>query len=393
MKKANIFTVIKMFYPYLSQVSLSLMWYSYQRLKFEKPHYFNGQIRINSCIPPYPSKAFDRFLDILINKKRKPHTINFAVTSKCPFNCPHCSYGKRKSKDLSNDKILQLIEEIKDLGTAILGITGGEPMMRNDLEEIIAAASPEITTNIFTTGYNFTELRAKKLAKAGVGMITVGIESSDEKIQDKIRGKKGSLKLGINAIKLCKKYKIYPAIGTIGTRERINNGELHRTYQLGKSLDIGEMRLIFPAATGNWTGLTEESLKKEELQILKDFQFKYNKNKTGPIVASLAYLESEEVMGCNTGSNYLFIDSSGEVCPCDLTPLSFGNITEKPLKYIWQDMRKYFPRPRPSCLMAEISSKINEDTLPIAPERSKKLIPEFDKNISYPMLYKKIMKK
>jgi len=368
------------------------MLYSYKKFRNEKPHYFNGQIRINSCIPPYPSKAFNRFLEILINQERKPHSINLAVTSMCPYNCPHCSYGKREKNDLSTDQMLHLIEEIKGLGTAILGITGGEPMMRTDLEEIISATSPEMTTNIFTTGYSFDEKRAKKLAEAGVGMITVGIESTNADIQDKVRGKKASLQLGINAIKICKEVGIYPAIGTIGTHERIKNGELHRIYNLGKELDVGEMRLIFPGATGNWAGLTDKFLRKEELQLLKEFQFNYNRKRKGPVVASLAYFESEEVMGCNTGSQYLFIDAAGEVCPCDLMPLSFGNITKKPLKEIWREMQQYFPRPRPSCLMSEIASNIKAEKFPISPKESKKLIPEFDENIPLPLIHKKIKK-
>jgi MoaA/NifB/PqqE/SkfB family radical SAM enzyme len=381
-----------MFYPYFNKVSLSIIVYLCLKLRNEKPHFFKEQLRINSCIPPYPSNSFDRFIDILVNKKRLPHSINLAVTSKCPYNCPHCSYGKRKKEDLSTDKMLGLVEEIKGLGTAILGITGGEPMLRDDLDQIISAAQPEMTTNIFSTGYAFEEKKAEKLSKAGVGMITIGVESTDNNIQDRIRGKKGSLEIAINAINLCKKYKIYPAIGTIGTRERIQNGELDRIYNFGKSFDVGEMRLIFPAATGNWTGSTHEILRNEELQLLKEFQIKYNKKPAGPVVASLAYLESEEMMGCNTGSQYLFIDAGGEVCPCDLMPLSFGNVTEKSLKEIWKEMQKHFPRPRPSCLMNEIAHKISTNNLPVPKNESIKLIPKFDECISLPAIYKKIKK-
>ena len=390
MKRVNVFTLIKMFHPYIRKVSLSFLFFTFLKFRNERPHWFNGQVRINSCFPPYPSKAFDRFVEILINKQRKPHTINLAITSNCPYSCPHCSYGKRKKEDLTTNQILNLIREIKDLGTAILGITGGEPMLRLDLEEIISAASPELATIIYTTGYNFNKKRAEKLFKAGVGWIIVGVESTDNIIQDKVRGKKGSLQNGINAIKICKEVGIYTAINTIGTRERINNGELDRIYNLARSLDVGEMRLNFPTPTGRWVGCTDNILKTEELKLLKEFQIKYNKKRSGPIVTNLAYIESEDIMGCNCGYQCLFIDSAGEVCPCDLTPLSFGNIKDKPLNEIWLQMERYFPQPRLNCLMREISSEIKSDSFPIPPNESKKLIPQYNKNSPLPKIHKKL---
>ena len=230
MKRVDLLTLTKMFRPYSRKVPLSFLWFAYKKFRNERPHWFNDQIRINSGFPPYPSKAFDRFIEIFVNQKRIPHTINFAITSKCPYRCPHCLYGKRKKGDLSTNQILDLIKEIKDLGTAILGITGGEPMLRSDLEEIISAASPELATIVYSTGYNLNKKRAEKLFKAGVGWITVGIESTDADFQDKVRGKKGSLNTGINAIKICKETGIYTATGTIGTREKMNSGELNRIY-------------------------------------------------------------------------------------------------------------------------------------------------------------------
>lgn len=295
--------------------------------------------------------------------------------------------------DLSKQQMLQLIKDIKQLGTAILGITGGEPMLRTDLEDLVAAAGPEMTTIVFSTGYNLNEARAHRLREAGVGCITIGVESADPKIQDTIRGKKGSFELAIDAIKTCKKAGIYTAIGTIGTRERIQDGELQRLYNLGRDLDVGEIRFIPLAATGNWAGHTEEILGEEELEQLKKLHITYNRQKKGPIVASLAYLESAEVMGCNAGFQYLYIDATGEVSPCDLTPLSFGNATKQPLAKIWKQMEKYFPRTRLTCLMGEIASEIRGISFPLPPAQSKLLIPTIDKDTPLPRVYEKIKKK
>ena len=391
MKKVNNLTLLKEFYPYLKGTSFRLKLFSLLKTRNERLHWFNNQIRFNSFFPPYPSQSFERIVDIIKNQKRLPHTIDFAVTSRCPYHCPHCSYGNRKKEDLSLNDILQLIQEIKDLGTAILGITGGEPMIRSDLEQIVAACSPELSTILYTTGFNFNKKRAEKLYDAHIGSVIVGIDSTDRLIQNNIRGEKGSLELGIEALKLCNEVGIYTGINTIATRERIQNGELERIYDLACSLDVGELSIISPVATGQWVGCTNNQLKTNELELLKSIRKSLNRRRSGPIVTTLAEYESEDFMGCNTGYQTLFIDASGEVCPCDFTPLSFGNIKQTPLKDIWKQMGEYFPRPRADCLMREIAHMINSDVLPLSLEESKKIIPRLDKKSPYPKLYSKLL--
>ena len=390
MKNVDKRTAIQKFYPYIRNTPLKFKWFSLVKFRNERPHWFHDQIRINTVFPPYPSQAFDRIVDIIINKKRIPHTIDFAITSVCPYRCPHCSYGKRKKEDLSKNRILTLIDEIKELGTAILGITGGEPMIRSDLEEILSTCHPELATILYTTGYDFDKKRVRALRNAQVDSVIIGMDSADPAIQDKIKGTKGSLDAGINALKLCHEEGIYTAINTIATRERLNNGELQRIYDLACSLHVGEIRLNFPVATGRWAGSVHEQLNENELTMLKKFKHKLDKRRSGPRVTTLAEYESSDFTGCSTGYQTLFIDSSGEVCPCDFTPLSFGNIKDTPLKEIWRQMEAYFPRPRADCLMREIGDKIDSDVLPLPPSQSKEIIPKFKEDSPFPKIYKKL---
>jgi MoaA/NifB/PqqE/SkfB family radical SAM enzyme len=388
MKKVNTLTLLKEFYPFIKGTSYRLKLFLLLETGNEQPHWFNDQIRINSFFPPYPSQSFKRFVDIIKNQRRVPHTIDLAVTSKCPYHCPHCSYGKRKQKDLTTNDILKLIDEIKDLGTAILGITGGEPMIRSDLEQIVAACSPELSTILYTTGFNFNKKRAEELYDANIGSIFIGIDSVDTNIQDKIRGNSGSLELGIKALEICRETGIYSGINTIATRERILNGELERIYDLACSLDVGELSLMVPIATGQWAGCTNKQLKATELELLISIRKNFNTKRSGPIVTTLADYETEDFIGCNTGYQTLFIDASGEVCPCDFTPLSFGNIKDTPLEDIWKQMEEYFPRPRAECLMREISHKIDSEVLPLSPNESKKMVPKLDEKSPSPKIYK-----
>jgi len=388
MKKVHTLTLLKEFYPYIKETSFRLKLFTILTAGSEQPHWFNNQIRINSFFPPYPSQSFDRIVDIIKNQKRLPHTIDFAITSKCPFQCPHCSYGKRKTVDLSSNEILKIIGEIKELGTAILGITGGEPMTRGDLEQIIASCSPELSTILYTTGYDLTKKRAQALYDANVGSVFVGIDSVDPKVQDEVRRKKGTWELGIQALKICSETGIYTGINTIATREKIHNGELEKIYDLACSLDAGELGINYPVATGRWAGRTSHQLNQDELKLLIDIRKRLNKKKSGPIVTTPAVYETKDFMGCLTGYQCLFIDAAGEVCPCDFTPLSFGNVQEKPLKIIWEEMETHFPRPRTECLMRSIAQNIEGDSLPLPPSESKKMIPKLDEESLYPKIYR-----
>src|SRR5512136_782851 len=126
--------------PFTKDIPIRQLWKLYRSFKNERPHWFNDQIRINTFFPPYPSVSYDRFFKIIIERKRIPYQTYIAMTSACPYRCPHCSYGRRPTSQLSTNHMLKMIRDLKSLGAAIIGFTGGEPLLRQDLEVCIAAA-------------------------------------------------------------------------------------------------------------------------------------------------------------------------------------------------------------------------------------------------------------
>jgi MoaA/NifB/PqqE/SkfB family radical SAM enzyme len=103
----------------------------------------------------------------------------------------------------------------------------------------------------------------------------------------------------------------------------------------------------------------------EERRALAQFHETHNRRPDGPAIAGFAYLESDEVFGCGAGFHHLFIDAAGHVCPCDLTPLSFGNVAEEPLAEIWRRMGATFGRPRRGCLMRALAEEIGKHAGPL----------------------------
>jgi MoaA/NifB/PqqE/SkfB family radical SAM enzyme len=92
-----------------------------------------------------------------------------------------------------------------------------------------------------------------------------------------------------------------------------------------------------------------------------------------PILSSLAYVVSLRAFGCGAGLTHLYIDGSGEVCPCNLVPLSFGNIQSEPLERILETMAHYFRQSRTGCLGKILARRLAGLPLPTPPATSREI--------------------
>jgi len=397
MKLRDWMTLAPIFLKCLGKLPASHLWYLAKQFKNEHPHTHNGRLYVNTFFPPYPSKAFDRFLDIAIERKRLPYSIYFAVTDKCPFNCSHCSYGLHQKGSLDTTQALNVIEQIKSLAAVTLGFTGGEPLLRDDIVDLVSFVGDEAATILFTTGHRLTKELANQLRNSALDCIMIGIESDDSIEHDKVRGVTGSFDEAIKAIGLSLKAGFYTAISTVGTKEKIANGQIQRLAKLAQEHGVHEFRILEPIPTGSFYNQKDEVLSEEESKTLADFHKQWNRKNSGPAISGFSYLESDEMFGCGAGFHHLFIDAIGNVCPCDLTPLSFGNVLDEPLEDIWLKMGELFNLPRCGCLMKELCSKMADladgKEFPLSMEKSLKLCGTVDNKGQLPMVYRNLFKR
>ena len=387
--------ILRMFRPLAGRVPAGHLWYLFKQMRHERPHAFAGQIRVNSFFPPFPSEAFGRFCGHVIARRRVPYSAYLAVTSRCPFRCGHCSLGGRQAAELTGRQWLDIIAQLRALGVCTVGFTGGEPLLRADLEDLIAAATAAgMATIVFTTGAGLDLPRAAALAAAGASCVTVGIEASDAAAQDRVRGRTGSLAQAQAALEACRREGLYTAVSTIGFAQRIADGQIERMYELAARGGAREFRLLSPVATGGIAGGDAASLTDEQLAWLREFHESRNRAGAGPVVASFARLESADMFGCGAGFHHVFIDSGGEVCPCDLTPLSFGNAASEGVAAVWGRMAEHFPLPRCGCLMRNLSRPLDPgvEALPLPPEQSAAICPKRSPADRLPGAYERLMK-
>ncbi|MFW5798371.1 MAG: radical SAM protein [Planctomycetota bacterium] len=359
--------LLRMTAPMVGRLPVEHLLFLARRLQWEKPRRFAEQVHINSFFPPWPSPAWDRFCRVLIRRSRIPLSVYIAVTAACPYRCAHCSYGRRTGTPLDTDNMVALIGQLKDLGVPMVGFTGGEPLLRDDLEQLVEAAGPDMSTILFTTGHGLDARRATRLARAGLGCATIGIEAADATRHDAVRGASGSFDQARRAVQHCLDAGIFPAVSTVGLHERLVSGQLESMYDLACRWGVGEFRLLAPVPTGALLGQAGVMPSEHDGRAMVDFHRRHNREHTGPTVASFAWLESATMFGCGAGYHHLFVDAHGNACPCDLAPLSLGNVVDESVRAVWSRMARWFARPRRHCLMREVLPRLDPstETLPL----------------------------
>ncbi len=358
------------------------------------------KIFTNTFTPYFPSPAYDRFLKGVISITAgtpMPVVTNFAVTPQCPCNCWHCSFSDRSKTDmLSYDQLKKAIGEVQDMGTSVIGLTGGEPLLRDDLEDIIALIDNRSMPIMFTTGYKLTRDRVRALKKAGLEIPVISLDHYDGQIHDRGRRKEGIFEQALEAIRLFQDEGFYVAVSFVPDKPLVSDREeLFKIIDFFKDLGINDMRLTSPILSGKLTSRPEERLTAENIKTIFEIQKMCTRTKGYPGVFAYDYFESEAYYGCGAGFNYMFIDSQGNVCPCDFTMLSFGNLKEQPLKEIWAETSRHFNTPGPSCY-ANISNNTiaskKREHWPLNKEATLEVLkdcPSYDEN-RLPEFYKRM---
>ena len=336
----------------------------------------------NTFTPYFPSVAYDRFLKGVIQVAQGrplPVVTNFAVTPRCPCRCWHCSFADRSRQEvLSLEQLQTSIAEVQALGASVIGLTGGEPLLRNDLEEIIACIDERSMPLLFTTGYKLTAQRVQRLQASGLEIPVVSLDHYDPGRHDKGRGRQGMHATALKAIRLFQEAGMYVAVSFVPDRQLVaDREELFKTIDFFRDLGINDMRLTSPILSGHLTERPEELLSAEQVQTIFEIQKKCTRTPGYPGVFAYDYFESERYYGCGAGYNYMFIDSQGNVCPCDFTMMSFGNILERPLTEIWNETSQNFSVPGPVCYANRSAAHMaaqKPEHWPVGPEASRAVL-------------------
>lgn len=188
-----------------------------------------------------------------------------------------------------------------------------------------------------------------------------------------MRGKKGAFETALTALSLAADAGLYPYVISVATRSFLEENHFMNFLKFAFEAGAREVHLLEPCATGNLSGQKDVMLTPSEKDRILKYQKEVACDESLPTLSSFLYLESAEAFGCGAGLTHLYIDGSGEVCPCNLIPLSFGNITHDSLKTILERMGRHFNRPRCACVGQNLAASIEGDPIPLSAEQSESL--------------------
>lgn len=379
----------------IHQFPKKFLLYVLLRSRYEKISIHDGKFVLSSDIPPFPSGAFDRLITAIQSIKQHnviPMYATFSITNTCKYNCWHCYINSLQEKDMSTEDAVTIVQKLQELGTSVIAFTGGEPLLRKDICEIISKIDADKSSIVlFTTGYGLTKEKAEELKQAGLFAVIIGLEHTNKKIQDTLRNSEGSYQQALDGLQNAKNSGLYVSLSTVATKERITTGEIWEFIEFAGKQGADEVLILEPIPVGKIMDDKEIILTKKERKQLATIQKKANKKKNYVRVLSYPYRESNQVLGCCAGYQYLHVTASGNICPCSFTPLSFGNAHTEEMTAIWKRMNAVFHIPDTECFMVKnyhhLSKHLHDGLVP--PEKSIQVYQSY-RNHTIPLFYKKL---
>ena len=315
----------------------------------------------------------------------RPYALLAEITYRCPLHCPYCSNpvaaslceaprcpqgGSYSDGDLSTDEWRRVIREAAALGVLQIGFSGGEPLVRRDLPDLVRAArEANLYTNLITSGIGLDDDRMGALRNAGLDSVQLSFQSDNKDLADEIAGARAhqhkldaAAKIRAAGIPLSLNFVIH----------RRNIDRLLQMIDLAESLQAERVELANVQFYG-WAFLNRAALlpTREQVVRAREIATAAKVRLAGKIdifyVLPDYYENRPKPCLSGWGQRYLTVNPIGEVLPCPtassaIPDLRFENVRARELDWIWRESESFnrfrgtewMPEPCQSCPQREI---------------------------------------
>lgn len=251
------------------------------------------------------------------------------VTSRCQAHCPHCFArveGIDVGLELSTGEFRAVLDQLKALGTLLVIFSGGEPLLRKDIFDLVAYAHHiGLLTRLGTNGYLLTRACAAEFKRAGLNQCGISIDDADPSVHDRLRGLPGAFERAIEGFRYLREFGIHRKILSYATHENLTGG-LERIVELGRQIRVDSIHFSIPLRAGRWFDSQEEVLSDKEMVDLRRI-LKYS-------FVSIAFPTPNGLCSVSAKS-IVAINPVGGVLLCPVVPWAMGNVREERLSSIW----------------------------------------------------------
>ena len=302
---------------------------------------------------------------------KAPRIIAWEITRSCNLACAHCraaAHCEPYPGELSLDECKRVMDDIASITDPILILTGGEPLMRDDIWDIIDYAHEKgLHPVIGTNGTLVNDECARKIAAHGIPRVSVSLDFPDAAGQDAFRGKVGAFDETIAGMRNLRAHGVGVQVNT--TITKMNNHLVDQMHDLALLEDAEAFHPFLLVPAGRGEDLVDVELTPDEYEEV--LTWAYHCQKKSPlhfkptdapqyyrIIRQLSAREGREVTpqtygmeamtrGCLGGITFAFISHVGDVQPCGYFDMKLGNVKEMPFSQIWEsspvfdDLRHY----------------------------------------------------
>jgi len=286
----------------------------------------------------------------------RAYSISWNLTKRCNLNCDHCYLdaafrGGLMTDELNTEQCFRVIDQIAEVNpNAFLILTGGEPLLRPDIYDIIRyAAGKKFMVVLGTNGTLINKANAEKIKAAGAHGVGISIDSMDPGKHNTFRGVERAWENSMHAFDVLNEVGVDFLIQM--SVSDMNYQEIPEVVAFAEKIGAVAFNLYFLVCTGRGQGNTDISnaAYEEALKTLYDQQMKYKgrlmiNSKCAPQYKRVVYENDPDSVytrtysgGCPAATHYSRISPEGNLTPCPFIEESVGSLKERTFKDLWEN--------------------------------------------------------
>jgi heme b synthase len=284
--------------------------------------------------------------------------IAWEITRSCNLNCLHCRAAAEKGPyegELTTQECLRFIDEVATFSKPVLILTGGEPLLREDVFEIATYGTRKgLRVVMAVNGTLLSAARAQAAQQAGIQRVSISLDGAIAEAHDRFRGVTGAFTKAMEGISYLKEAGLAFQINTTVTKRNLR--EIEGILRLAIHLGAAALHIFLLVPTGRGRELAHEEVTPEEyertltwfaeqedkvpLQLKATCAPQYYRiiHQQGNTKETKRHEEGLHAFtrGCLGGVSFCFVSHRGYAQPCGYLEVIAGNIKERSFKEIWE---------------------------------------------------------
>lgn len=290
-----------------------------------------------------------------------PKWIAWEATQKCNLNCVHCRCASTMDSShgaFDTEAACRMIDAICEVSKPVLVLSGGEPLLREDIFEIAAYGTEKgLRMCMATNGTLVTDEVCRRMREVDIKMVSLSLDGPTAEVHDNFRQCPGAFEGTVRAAETLKRNGVRFLINSSFTKR--NQAHIGATFQLAKQLEAVAWYMFMIVPTGRGQDILAELIDKDDYEEILKWHYQQEKGEEDilmrptcaphyyRIFPQMAQAEGLDLKrrslsfstgggkGCIAGQSICLIDCFGNLKPCSYFLSHVGNVLETPFKELW----------------------------------------------------------